>query len=201
MLVLALLSLGAATAQDVENPESGNGHSASDDAVNSPVSIEQVDRSNINHNEAVKKFGLDYIFKQSFSTSDIFSNMSGFDGNRAGVAQYGNSNNALIEQNGTENVGLIQMGSPSNPVQNNVAEVYQTGNQLLSLINMQGNNNYLLFNQTGNRQGALFNFEGNNLQYKANQSNAGFELTPQGGSGPALQIESTRSIVPVIISN
>lgn len=199
ILVIALLNLGTATAQEVENSAASS--SPSEQAVNSPVSIEQVDLSNIDHNDAVKKIGLDYLFKQSFGTSDIFSSMSNFDGNRAGVAQYGNSNNALIEQDGTGNVGLIQIGSPSNRVQNNVAEVYQTGNQLLSLINMQGNNNYLLFNQSGNSRGALFNFEGNNLQYTAEQSNAGFNLRPKGGSSPALKIESTRRIVPVIISN
>ncbi|MDZ7691757.1 MAG: curlin repeat-containing protein [Balneolaceae bacterium] len=197
VLIIFLIGSGTVTAQDMEGSVTGG----SAESGRSPVSIEQVDRSNIEHTEAVKKFGLDYVFQQNSAAGKIFNSMHLFDGNYAGITVYGDQNSASIEQSGTNNAGFIQMGSPTNLVNNNEAKVYQTGHQLISHINMQGNNNYLLFEQSGTQRGALFNFEGNNLQYSAEQSGSGFQLTPQGGSSPALEIESTRRIVPVIISN
>jgi hypothetical protein len=164
----------------------------------SPISIEQVNNPGIEHNEAVKNFMFDFLLTVDFSE---FVSGPLVQGNRATIKQYGNNNNAVLNQSGSANIGYIQMGSSQNYVSGNRARVNQDGTGLISLINMQGNDNYLGFEQMGSNKGALFWFQGDNMKFDAQQVGSGIQLRPKNSTMTPIGISSNQSTVPVIISN
>ena len=170
-----------------------------EDESKSPVSIEQINSPGIEHNEAVKSFGLDYLMSVDFSS---LVQDPARDGNVATISQYGDNNEAVLKQVGSGNTGYIQMGTSDNFVSGNKAFVSQKGNGLISLVNMQGNSNYLDFLQTGNNKGALLYFKGDDMHYNANQTGMGLQLTPTSfnSTGPQINITTTKQTLPVIIS-
>lgn len=165
------------------------------------VDIQQVNNPGINHSEAVKSHGLDYLL--TVISDDLLNNISAMsvDGNTASINQFGSNNSATIDQSGNRNISFIQMGTSDNPVSQNTAIVDQDGQQLISIVNIQGDNNYLDFEQSGQDRGVFFNFQGSNLQFNATQQGASFQLTPRSLSMPVIDITTTRQALPIIISN
>jgi hypothetical protein len=177
----------------------------------SPVSIEQVANPGVQqHTEAFQEFGIDYSFTFPFiSESDFDASFS--NGNTGIIKQYGNQNVATLTQMGNSNYGKIIMGSPFNNVTGNEATVTQDGNNLISLVNIQGDNNVLNFTQDGDRMGALINFLGDskNITLTQDRNNSllgktyfgGSSFSIQTGSMPAIKVESTKRVQPIIIRN
>lgn len=171
---LYMLGTGTGTAQDSE------------------AFINQVENPGIDHNSAVREFGLKYasglLDLLNETALDYTAN------NRAVIHQRGNSNEALLHQYGSDNTGIINMTG-----ERNYAKSTQQGNSLLSIINMEGNRNALDFMQQGENRGAFFLFQGNDMQYDATQIGNIFNLIPQNSTTPAFNIQSTRRNLPVII--
>lgn len=141
---------------------------------------------------------------QQILNLDAVNENTGLSGNRNNTAiinQFGNNNIATLNQRGLGNTGVIQMGSPENRVFGNDVTVNQQGNQLLSISEIQGNNNSLDLLQTGQNVGSSFLLQGNNLQFDAIQQGNSIQLQPQNGTTPPINITSTRQNLPVIISN
>ena len=152
--------------------------------------VEQIHNPGISHNQAVKEFGAKYatgLFNKDFN-------------NLAFIYQMENYNEAVLNQVGTGNMGIVNMiGS------NNYSDLSQEGTDLFANINMLGNDNWFDFDQKGHSMGAMFNFIGNNIQYEATQQPSltpgehDFSLTPRSSSRPVIDITTNRKVLPVII--
>lgn len=176
------------------------GAEAQDNKERSPVSIEQVESPGIEHNEALKSFGLFHNFAISGSTGALFDGISA-EGNYGSITQYGNNNISSLTQNGNNNIGNILIGSPGNHVSGNITDVTQEGNSLISIVNVQGNSNNLNFTQDGNSMGASINMLGNGADIEATQvpTMRGSEFLFQKGSMPVFKVESSNRNQQLII--
>ncbi len=184
--VFAILFMGFGTAFGQEDEREGQ-------AINKPFAIEDLSNPGIEHNNAFTEFGLQYFLSFGFN---IPENNVGSGGNVAIIEQVGVENRAELTQNGSNLFGKIyQEGNL------NTALVEQKGNQLISIVSMQGNNNYLDFMQDADNKGAYFQFHGNNMQFNAKQTGSNFSLSHRNSSIPAINIETTRQSLPIIISN
>ena len=176
------------------------GAQAQDNKERSPVSIEQVENPGIEHNEALKSFGLFHNFALSGSTGALFGGVSA-EGNYASIMQYGSNNVSSLTQNGNNNIGNLLIGSPGNHVSGNITDVTQEGNRLISVVNVQGNSNILNFTQDGNSIGASINMLGNGANIRAEQvpTASGSEFFFQKGSMPVFKVESSSRNQQLII--
>jgi len=164
---------------------------AQDKKERSPVSIDQVENPGIEHNEALKSFGLFHNFAVAGPTDGLFDGISS-EGNYASITQYGSNNVSSLTQTGNSNIGNILIGSPGNRVSGNITNVTQEGDRLISVVNVQGNSNILNFTQDGNSMGASINMLGDGANIKAEQvpTMSGSEFLFQKGSMPVFKVKS-----------
>jgi hypothetical protein len=161
--------------------------------VEGPIDTEDINNPGIDYNEAQKDFGI-----MQFLTSSVQkpSEVSESTNNVAIIEQVGSNNTASLDQDGNNIYGaIIQDGT------GNVADVWQKGSNLQSIVNMQGNNNFLNFDQIADNRNARLMFEGDMMKYDATQTNSGFRLTPKNSGSPVLEVTSNTQTVPLIISN
>ena len=184
-IALSLTAMSPAEAQDKTRDES-------------PVSIRQIHNPGIDYNRAILNFGLDYML--TLRPKDI-PKSTGQTGNTASITMTGSNNLAGINQAGTGNRAFIQIGASDSPVIGNNTSVQQSGNQLFSITNVQGNRNDFSFEQQGQNVGSAILLRGDYMQFQAAQNGSNFMLKPIGSTIPLINISTTRQVLPLIISN
>ena len=176
-MIVLFIGLGSAFGQEVEGP----------------IDTDDINNPGIDYNEAQESFGIMQFLTSSLQNPNDVSESTN---NVAIIEQVGSNNKAYLDQEGSNIYGaIIQRGS------GNTADLWQKGSNLQSVINIHGNNNFLKFDQTADYRNAWLKLDGNMMEYNANQTNAGFTLTPKSSGSPVLEITSNTQTIPLIISN